>query len=290
MGVKLQTIADFKRYLASELAGIYPSGEAGAIASFLLESVTGLSLLEQMKSGERNISAGEAAKIEEGLGELKRHKPVQHVTGYGWFMNRRFIVNNSVLIPRQETEELVIMTLKQAGERFEGTLIDFCTGSGCIAVTLALLLPGADIWATDLPDKTLATAARNIKIHNARVNLVKHNLLEQDFSGLPQADIIIANPPYVRESEKATMEPVVLHNEPHHALFVPDSDPLLFYRALNRALEALLKPGGWFCFEINEALAEETLKTFANSQLTNFSIINDINSKNRFICGTRDSI
>jgi len=290
MGVKLQTIADFRRYLAAELAEIYATGESTAIASFLLESVTGLPLPEQLKNGERKLSAGEAAQIEEGLVELKRHKPVQHITGYGWFMNRRFRVNKSVLIPRQETEELVVLTMKQAGDRFDGTLIDFCTGSGCIAVTLALMLPGADIWATDLPDETLATAARNIRTHGTGVNLVKHDLLGHNFSGLPPADIIVANPPYVRESEKETMEPVVLLNEPYGALFVPDSNPLLFYHALNRALEALLKPGGWFCFEINEALAEETLKTFGNSQLTNFTIINDINSKNRFICGTRDSI
>ncbi|MFO7575476.1 MAG: peptide chain release factor N(5)-glutamine methyltransferase [Bacteroidales bacterium] len=290
MGVKLQTIADFRRYLAAELSEIYATGESTAIASFLLESVTGLPLLEQMKNGGRKISADEAARIEGGLSDLKQHKPVQHIAGYGWFMNRRFMVNNSVLIPRQETEELVIMTIKQAGERFDGTLIDFCTGSGCISITLALMLPGADIWATDLPDETLDTAARNIRTHNARVNLLKHNLLEQDFSGLPPADIIVANPPYVRESEKETIKPVVLLNEPHGALFVPDSDPLQFYRALSRALEALLKPGGWFCFEINEALAEETLETFGNSQLTNFTIVNDINSKNRFICGTRDSL
>jgi release factor glutamine methyltransferase len=289
MGVKLQTIADIRRHLASELAEIYPPGESGAVASFLIESVTGLPLLEQLKYGERKLTAGEAYKIKEGLRELKKLKPVQHIAGYGWFMNRRFIVNNKVLIPRQETEELVIMTLKHAGNRFNGTVIDFCTGSGCIAISLSLMLPEAEIWATDLHDDTLETASLNIKTHNARVSLVKHNLLRHDFQSLPMADIIVANPPYVRESEKETMEPLVILNEPHQALFVPDSDPVLFYRALNRALEALLKPGGWFCFEINEALAAETLQSFTSSQLTNFSIINDINSKERFICGTRDS-
>ena len=205
-------------------------------------------------------------------------------------MNRRFEVNRNVLIPRQETEELVEMTLKQTGDAFDGTVIDFCTGSGCIAISLALMLPEADIRATDLPDETLATAARNINSHKATVTLVKHNLLGHDFSGLPGADIIVANPPYVRESEKSAMEPVVLLNEPHQALFVPDNDPLLFYRALRRAVETLLKPGGWFCFEINEALANETLETLGNSHLTNLTIINDIHSKNRFICGTRTSV
>ena len=287
MGVKLQTIADLRRYLASELEEIYHQGESRAVASFLIESVTGLPLKEQLKSGDTKLTAGQIGKIEDGLRQLKLHIPVQHIAGYGWFIERRFEVNSSVLIPRQETEELVEMTLRHAGAGFNGKITDFCTGTGCIAISLALALPGAEVLATDLHDETLATAARNITAHNARVNLIKHDLLSTDFSDFPGADIIVANPPYVRESEKPAIEQVVLLNEPHEALFVPDSDPMLFYRALRKAVETLLHPGGWFCFEINEALAQETMETFRSAVITNLTIIDDIHSKNRFICGTR---
>jgi release factor glutamine methyltransferase len=202
-------------------------------------------------------------------------------------MERKFFVNPEVLIPRQETEELVMIAISKAGRSFSGTIIDFCTGTGCIAVTLALTIPGAVVWATDYPEETLHTAARNIDNHNAKVNLVRHDLLQDNLTTLPQASLIVANPPYVRESEKTLMAPMVVDFEPPAALYVPDSDPLIFYKALLEAIRVLLIPGGWFCFEINEALGDETLMLFTEPFITHPEIINDLNSKNRFISGTR---
>lgn len=287
MGVKLQTIGDTKRFLENELSHLYPPGERGAVVSLLVESVTGLSQLEQLRDRNNLLGEKETATLHRGLKELLTLKPVQHVTGYAWFMGRRFMVNSDVLIPRQETEELVLNTLRHSGSSFAGTIIDFCTGTGCIAITLACSLPAATLWATDLYPGPLQMAAANATNHSARVKIIKHNLHENDFTGLPRADIIVSNPPYVRNSEKSMMNPQVIDNEPHEALFVPDTDPLLHYRALLGALESLLKPGGWFCFEINEALGPETLKLFTNPAIINPVLTNDINSKNRFISGTR---
>jgi release factor glutamine methyltransferase len=287
VGVKLQTIADTRRFLASELANIYPAGEAAAVVSHLLESVTGMSHLVQLRNGNRELTPAEKRKISQSLSRLKLHQPVQHITGYGWFLERKFRVSPGVLIPRQETEELVMLAFKKTGSSFNGTIIDFCTGSGCIAVTLACLMPEAKIWATDNSGEALAVAAGNISDYKANVRLLRHNLLEMNFSALPLTDILVSNPPYVRESEKAFMEQRVLLPEPHEALFVPDEDPLIFYRALLEALRQLLKPGGWFFLEINEDLGGELLSLYNQPFLTNTEILNDIHSKNRFICGTR---
>jgi release factor glutamine methyltransferase len=286
VGVKLQTIGDSKRFLAAELTGIYPPGEAGAVATFLIESVTGLDTMGQLKNGGRELTKPESEKLCKGLIELKKNKPVQHIAGYGWFMGRKFKVNKDVLIPRQETEELIMLTVRKAGNRFSGTIIDFCTGSGCIAITLACALSGAKIIATDISENALRVAAINAKKHNAAVTLLRHNLLSGHFRGLPEANIIVANPPYVKESEKAFMEPRVTGHEPPGALFVPDTDPLIFYRHLLEAMKQLLTPGGWFCFEINEAHGGELLQLFKVPFINNCEIINDIHDKERFICGT----
>ncbi|MBM3419503.1 MAG: peptide chain release factor N(5)-glutamine methyltransferase [Bacteroidetes bacterium] len=287
MGVKLQTIGETKRLLAGELRVIYPPGECNAVISLLVEAVTGLNHIGQLKESNRPLNHAEAGLIQAALPELLSHKPVQHITGYGWFMGRKFAVNGGVLIPRQETEELVFATLQQAGMGFSGTIIDFCTGSGCIAVTLACMLKQSEVWATELYSEPLEAAARNISNHSASVNLVRHDLLSDAFGSLPAAGIMVANPPYVRNSEKAGMKPNVLNHEPHGALFVSDTDPLVYYRALLEAVNTLLEPGGWFCFEINEALGRETLEIFSVRSVKNPQIINDINSKNRFISGTR---
>ena len=289
MGVKLQTIGDSKRFLAAELTDFYPPGEAGAVATFLIESVTELNTIGQLKNGGRELTSPESEKLCKGLRELKKNKPVQHIAGYGWFMGRKFKVNKDVLIPRQETEELIMLTVRKAGNRFSGTIIDFCTGSGCIAVTLACALSGAKIVATDISEKALKMAAINADSHGAAVTLIRHDLLGKQFSGLPEANIIVANPPYVKESEKAFMEPRVTSHEPPGALFVPDTDPLIFYRQLLEAVKQLLTPGGWFCFEINEAHGGELLQLFKVPFINDCEIINDIHDKERFICGTRSN-
>jgi release factor glutamine methyltransferase len=287
MAVKLQTIDDSKRVLTDGLKDIYPLHEAAAVASYLIESVTGRSHLQQLTGRTDTITHEDGQRLMQGLSALQRGEPVQYVAGYAWFMGKKFSVNPGVLIPRQETEELVELTVKKAGSSFNGTIIDFCTGSGCIAASLADRLPEAKLVATDISLKALETAATNFAALKADVTIVRHDLLGKDFSNLPNASVIVANPPYVRHSEKVLMEPMVTLFEPAEALFVSDDNPLIFYSALLESVEQLLVPGGWFCFEINEALGNEMMGLFSVPFVNNPAIIDDINSKNRFIAGTR---
>lgn len=287
MAVKLQTIDDSRRILAEGLKDIYSTREAIAVISFLIESVTGLSNLQQLTERGRLVTREVEVELLRRFDLLKLGQPVQYVAGYAWFMGRKYAVNNNVLIPRQETEELVMMALKKTHRNYSGTLIDFCTGSGCIAISMAHSLPDAKVFATDISESALKTAKENNSTHGTKVTLLNHDLLSNDFSDLPIAEIIVANPPYVRESEKAVMEPVVTMFEPHGALFVNDNDPLVFYRALLSAVEKLLIAGGWFCFEINEALGKEMEEMFSVNFISNLNLIDDINSKTRFIAGTR---
>jgi release factor glutamine methyltransferase len=287
MAVKLQTIGDSKRLLHEALKVTYSPREASAVASFLIESVTGLGIVQQLSESEKTLTGNQADEITSGLQLLLQNHPVQYVAGYAWFMERKFFVNPGVLIPRQETEELVTMAIRQAGSNFRGTIIDFCTGSGCIAVSLAKSLPAARVFATDISEVALETAGQNAIAHGTEVTLLKHDLTGGTLESLPEADILVSNPPYVRDSEMVLMEPRVVQHEPPFALFVRDSDPLLFYRHLLAAVEKLLIPGGWFCFEINEAMGDELKRVFDVPFISDLKISDDINSKNRFISGTR---
>jgi len=274
-------------FLAEGLKDIYDSREAAAVASFLIESVTGLGIVQQLTNRSMPLSDKQSVKILDGLAQLQSHRPVQYVAGYGWFLGKKYFVSPEVLIPRQETEELVLLAIKRAGHNFDGTIIDFCTGSGCIAASLAASLPKARIYATDISAGALETAALNCKEYELHVTLLKHDLLTESLKILPTARILVSNPPYVRSSEMALMEPRVTGHEPHNALFVSDTDPLVFYRHLLEAVELLLEPGGWFCFEINEALGKEMENLFSVPFIRNLTLTNDINAKNRFLSGTR---
>jgi release factor glutamine methyltransferase len=284
---KLQTIGDTVRLLPDELSDGYPRPEARAVIILLLEWITGLTGIDIHKQSNRPLSDDENELLTTAVRQLKKNIPVQHITGYSWFMERQFKVNSSVLIPRQETEELVVLTIKTAGKEFNGNIIDFCTGSGAIAISLKLELPEATVTATDISAEALSVAETNCLAFNATITLLQHDLLRGDFNSLPQADIITANPPYVRESEKSAMEKRVTEHEPAGALFVPDNNPLIFYKALLKGIELLLKADGWFLLEINEALGQETLSLFSQPFVRNCEIIDDIHGKNRFICGQK---
>ncbi len=287
MAVKLQTIGDSKRLLQEGLKTIYSARETSAVAAYLIESVTGLGVVQQLTESGKTLTGLQTDEIMSGLKLLLQHQPVQYVAGYAWFLEKKFLVNPHVLIPRQETEELVVLAQKQAGLNFSGTIIDFCTGSGCIAISLAKSLPAARVFATDISEGALETALQNCIAHGTDVTLLKHDLLSGNFASMPEADILVSNPPYVRDSEMALMEPGVVQYEPHSALFVRDSDPLEFYRHLLAAVEKILVRGGWFCFEINEAMGDELKKLFDVPFIIDLKINEDINSKNRFISGTR---
>ena len=209
--------------------------------------------------------------------------PLQYLLGEWEFFGLPFFVGEGVLIPRPETEELVSWVVHD--ERRARALLDVGTGSGCIAASLALALPGAEVCAADLSDAALAIAAENFRTLGARVTLRKADAL----GGLDEAfpgpfDAIVSNPPYVPESDRAAMHPNVRDHEPGMALFVPDDDRILFYRAIARAGRRLLLPGGRLYFEIYEHAAEETAQMLRQEEYSAVELREDLNGKPRMIC------
>lgn len=217
---------------------------------------------------------------------LTTGEPVQYVLGETGFYNCRIMVNRNVLIPRPETEELADIVIKE--NRGTGArIIDFGTGSGCLAIALSVNLPPAKVTALDISKGALKLAARNAVINNADVDFMHADMLAASLPELPMAGIFISNPPYVRESEKKLMRSNVLDFEPGKALFVPDNDPLRFYRAILNVSVEKLNPGGLIYFEINEVMGDamhDLLEKFGFSEIR---IIKDINGKDRFAAGRK---
>lgn len=241
--------------------------------------------------------------VESALERLAAGEPLQYVTGFAYFYGRRFRVSPDVLIPRPETELLCRTAIESfSGHRASRALcpekdarsrvLDMCTGSGCIAWTMALECPDAEVVAVDVSDAALAVAstqdfAEELKMTGAKApQFIKADVLADvpsDEAFRQGFDMILSNPPYVMDSEKSLMRKNVLDHEPHLALFVSDDDPLLFYRAVAQWALQLLKPGGFGIVEINEALGEETAEIYRRSGFGDVTMIKDLNDKDRFV-------
>lgn len=249
------------QYLRSELSAAFDTREARALAFVILEDGFGISATDVYAGKVRHFSEEERQRLALILQRTLAGEPVQYVLGRAEFDGRTFEVNPAVLIPRPETEELVAWVAGDAdtADR-EVHLLDAGTGSGCIAVSLALRLPKARTEAWDLSPEALETARRNAGRHGARVDFRLNDILHPEGDNL--FDIIVSNPPYVCRSEQADMEPQVLLHEPATALFVPDDDPLLFYRALAALALHRLRPGGAVYMELNRRFGRETQDLF----------------------------
>lgn len=287
--------------LLSALRPIFGSGEARAIARLVLEESFGLGLADIAGGKVTQLSAERQAQLLGIIKRLQTAEPVQHVLGWGEFLGRRFRVTRDTLIPRPETERLCLMAaeaLAAAPAKPAPRLLDIGTGSGCIAVTAALMCPGADIEAWDISQKALDVARGNAEALGARVTLARRDILSQaaalaegegegERKGLPGAErryaVIVSNPPYICRREAAAMSPWVTEHEPPEALFVPDSDPLLFYRAIARFARHSLLPGGELLLEINRAFARETSALLSAQGLTAITVSHDIYDNPRYI-------
>ncbi len=283
MAVKLQTIRDIRNFITSELSGIYPARETNSIAMIILSHVLDSAARSQLlgKDDER-VEGRKVDRIVRYCRYLKKGKPVQYVIGQTEFYGYRILVRPGVLIPRPETEELVDMIVRDNRD-FTGKIIDIGTGSGAIAVTLSLNLTAALITATDISFSALRIASENARINKVRIEFIKSDIRNPGRELPGRFDIIVSNPPYVRKSEKLLMNRNVLDFEPHKALFVPDNDPLKFYRHILNFAEGSLKPGGKIYFEINEAMAsgmQELCEAFSYSKI---KVLKDINGKDRFL-------
>ena len=269
----------------------YDEGEAKAIARTVFEVRFGLTLVDLCLGKDTQLSADDQAQIEEISKRLLTGEPVQYVLGQADFCGRTFMVNEHVLIPRPETEELVQwMPLPLHAPKGEGAnILDIGTGSGCIAIALAAMYPEAKVTAWDISEKALEVARANAVRNKVNVLFQQIDILSKSSLPLMESgfDLIVSNPPYICNKEREAMETNVLEHEPHQALFVPDDDPLLFYRAIARYGQTALKADGWLFFEMNPLYAEQFAEMLGTMRYSCIEIKNDQYGKQRMIRARR---
>lgn len=268
-------LAAFRKYAVQTLSPLYEGREAGSIVDILLYERLGLASYVYVTEPEKEVPTD---ALEDDLRRLIAGEPVQYVLGFAEFYSRRFRVSPAVLIPRPETEELVEAVIRSRGSESGLKVLDLCTGSGCIAWTLALELPEAEVAAVDISTTALGIARGQFE---GRVDFVQADVLAETLPLDGSFDIIVSNPPYVLNKEKVDMRRNVLDYEPDIALFAPDSDPLAFYRAIARHAERLLSPGGLAVLEINPLLSAQTAALY--NGFSSVNILKDISGRARFV-------
>jgi len=284
MSVNIQTIKDIRNYLVKELEQLYPETEISSFTSIIIKTLFSFEKLHLRYNNELFIPAKESESIIEICNELKKGRPIQYILGETTFLDCIIKVDYSTLIPRQETEELVDLIIKENRE-INGRIVDIGTGSGCIAIALSKNLPGAEITGTDISEDALKTAENNARINNVKVNFIRDDIFNPQMEISRQASIIVSNPPYVRECEKNNMNRNVLDFEPPSALFVPDNDPLIYYRSILDFSKRFLLQEGKVYFEINESFGPEIADLMRSKGFNEVIIIKDINGKERIIKG-----
>lgn len=275
-------LSDFVRKGAELLSASdpgYPLPEAENILHLLLGTRLGIPSYKFYLSPSPSVPEEALPGLEEDLGRLRAGEPLQYVLGKAAFFGRDFRVGPGVLIPRPETELLVGTVLERASAAAE--VIDLFTGSGCIPWTLSLERPGLRCTGVDLSDDALGYA--RAQFEEPGPDFLKADILCPPPTGIGTFDILTANPPYILEREKAAMRRNVLDHEPEMALFVPDDDPLVFYRATSLWAEELLREGGFGIVEINENLGEETAAVFSGDGFSNVSVLKDLSGRDRFV-------
>ena len=282
------------------IATSYDDGEARAIARILIEELFGLSYADIVCGATEQLSADDTLRLDTAVRRIEQGEPLQHVLGYADFCGNRFSVNSSVLIPRPETEWLVDEGAKlmdgciasdetqHKAPHSPKRILDIGTGSGCIAISLKLRLGDAYVEAWDISEEALRTAQDNADALKAEVVFRKRDALRADNTAAPW-DLIVSNPPYICDSERSAMDDNVLLHEPHTALFVPDDDPLRFYRAIARYALLTLNIGGSLLFECNTRYAEATGKMLSDMGFEEVTVSDDCFNLPRFVRGRKNS-
>lgn len=273
-----QVISDIK----SALAAAYPEGEVRAFVRILFEEWMHYSTVDIYMRADSEVPPFMVEKMRHAVQRLLRHEPIQHIVGVAHFHGHRFAVSKHTLIPRPETEQLVDMIVDRNQDVPDLCVLDIGTGSGCIACSLARALRFAEVHAFDISQPALDLAAENAR--NLGVKVAFHHV--DILNAVPQPQqfhIIVSNPPYICMHEQQLMEDNVLRYEPHSALFVPDNDPLLFYRAIARYASVALKPGGKLYFEINAAYGNDTANLLSNFHFADIEVVRDFYGRDRFV-------
>lgn len=279
------TRSEITAFIAEAVRGLYPEREARRIALTAAAALSGESEAKFLADPNQRVNID---GVERCAAQLAAGCPVQYVTGKTEFCDMTFHVDGSVLIPRPETEELVLWAEQCAAGFQRPRILDVCTGSGCIAIVLAAHLPQAEVTALDISHTALETARRNAAMNGVSIRFIEDDAL----NGMPSLtgetfDIIVSNPPYIPHSEIESMHVNVTRYEPHEALFVDDADPLVFYRAIARTARTMLSDDGSLFFEVHEAWAERTAEMLRGEGFGQTEVRNDLFGKPRMTCSRR---
>ena len=272
-------------FLREQLSKSYEPQEANGLARIIFCDILGQSNVDYYLCKDIDLSGNEEEKVKSILQRLEKYEPIQYIEGKKYFSGREFFVRQGVLIPRPETEELVELAAQAC--KPNAKILDIGTGSGCIAISLSKKLPEAEVHAWDISEVALEVAKQNNEQLSASIHFEQHDILTYQATGEEAFDLIISNPPYIAESEKAEMEPNVLAWEPSIALFVPDNDPLLFYRRIGELALRMLTPNGKLFFEINRAYGDATKQLLCNQGYKNIHIQKDLSGNDRFVYAER---
>lgn len=302
------TVQEAYKQLLLQLYDLYNNREAGNIADLAIEHITGLRKIDRILNKQMPVSATAQKQLDTYAQQLLQHTPVQYVLNEAWFAGLKLYVDENVLIPRPETEELVewiaqsklpvtsyqsqvsemgVMPSRAAGSRQPPTILDIGTGSGCIPIALKKKFPSWDVHALDVSAGALQVAQKNAAAVQAPITFHLANILDEtQWSLLPQFDIIASNPPYIKQSDEATMLRNVTRFEPHTALFVPDEDALLFYKKITDFALLHLHENGLLFFEINESLGAEVCGLLMSKNFTSIELRKDLQGKDRMVKAT----
>jgi release factor glutamine methyltransferase len=281
------TLKEASDLIKGDMEPIYGNREAAAIAALIMEFLTGLTRSAFIIDKSRQMTEAQEENLQKALSQLNAHWPVQYVTGEAWFAGMKFYVDQRVLIPRPETEELVEWMVKDILEtngNAETMIVDIGTGSGCIPVALKKKLPNAKVHGLDISHNALDVAKLNAENLNVGVNFMEVDITDStQWNELPAFDYIVSNPPYIPEAEKSTIPANVLEHEPHLALFVHDFDPLYYYRMIFEFSEKHLRAGGSIYFEIHENFAGDILHWMQKEKVSSVEVRKDLQGRDRMI-------
>lgn len=269
-------------HIKAELNGLYPETEIRSFTNMLISEITGFSRTEIIVNKNTKFSEEQVVLLQTFVEKLKKNIPIQYVLGQSYFMDLQFQVNEAVLIPRPETEELVEWIANSIPADSKFSVLDIGTGSGCIAISIKSIFDNADVTAYDISENALLVAAKNAELNNLKVYFEQFDILNRKDTA-QSWDVIVSNPPYIPEREKAEILANVLENEPHLALFVPDNDPLVFYRKIAQFAQKHLSESGWLFFEIHRDWGLQTVDLLLDMDFVDVELRKDFSGNDRMI-------
>ena len=281
------TIQEAYKHLLYKLFEVYDDREAANICDWVIEHITGFKKIDRITRKNFLLNEQQRKILNDYTNELLQHKPVQYVLHEAWFAGMKLYVDESVLIPRPETEELADWIITNCKLQIANSILDIGTGSGCIPIALKKKMPSSEIQALDVCEKALIVAKRNAAVHHTEIHFHQSDILnKEEWKQFSSYDIIVSNPPYIKQSEVTEMRENVLLHEPHIALFVPDEDALLFYRTIAAFGSQHLNTNGELYFEINEMQSENIINLLHEYGYKSIELKKDMQGKERMVKAT----